>query len=498
MITIHPLKIRIGFATNSSSTHSVLVCLPDEVPTKDADINPHSKTRYEFGWQFFTAASNEAKLAYLALCALYNLRHCCPPYNTDNGWDLAPTVIKRHFSGLEIQFEDSYVDHQSVLIVPLNWQETDLDGDYLEALKKFFTDERVVIIGGNDNTGELHPHRFAGQPTSFKTEPTAHDRFVCRYDSARDVWVLFNRTTGLKVTQSLNADFTRLQTKEAQLKTQKAFAPELVDLKITNYCRKECPFCYQDSHASDTKEQPKHLYDILQQLADLRVFEIAFGGGEVLDLPWFKDVVKHTRSLGVVPNFSTAAPEKLMQMPEDFFDVIGTFGVSVRSVEEIEKTVKIFEQLPLAKKYPARKPAFHYIVGLPGWNFTEFTRVVDCALDYGHRIVLLAYKQIGRAAKKPMAAVDILNIARALAAKANSLLIAVDTPLAALIGEELLSALGISRKTYDVVEGLTSCYIDATRNLIGSASYLPVNQLQKFDPLQTKEVVLDLFAERGQ
>ena len=48
-IIIH--NLRLGLATNSSSSHS-LIFLAKKYPVKDHDINDG-----EFGWNFFTAAS---------------------------------------------------------------------------------------------------------------------------------------------------------------------------------------------------------------------------------------------------------------------------------------------------------------------------------------------------------------------------------------------------------------------------------------------------------
>ena len=52
-------NIRLGFATNSSSTHSIII-LPGQVDDMVWEG--------EFGWQNFTLASSGAKMLYLAVC----------------------------------------------------------------------------------------------------------------------------------------------------------------------------------------------------------------------------------------------------------------------------------------------------------------------------------------------------------------------------------------------------------------------------------------------
>jgi hypothetical protein len=58
-------NVRYGFATNSSSSHSI-VLLKNK---KKAKENYSS----DFGWEFFTCISENAKLQYLGQTLIYNL-----------------------------------------------------------------------------------------------------------------------------------------------------------------------------------------------------------------------------------------------------------------------------------------------------------------------------------------------------------------------------------------------------------------------------------------
>lgn len=108
-------NIRHGFATNSSSSHS-LVYLID--PEKETDWLPDGN---EFGWGMFHAFTAEAKKTYYLA-------------QTSGGWD----------SGL------GYVDHQSM---------GTLASDQI-------LDPHIGVIGGNDNsdstTDELRNLHEAG------------------------------------------------------------------------------------------------------------------------------------------------------------------------------------------------------------------------------------------------------------------------------------------------------------------------------------------------
>jgi hypothetical protein len=53
-------NVRLGFATNSSSTHSIIFLKPGQT-VADSDVEAR-----EFGWDHWTAASSSAKRQYVA------------------------------------------------------------------------------------------------------------------------------------------------------------------------------------------------------------------------------------------------------------------------------------------------------------------------------------------------------------------------------------------------------------------------------------------------
>ena len=65
MINIH--NVRFGFATNSSSSHSIIM-LRDGAERPDDNI-----PQLGYGWEEFTLASREEKLLYIAQQVRYNL-----------------------------------------------------------------------------------------------------------------------------------------------------------------------------------------------------------------------------------------------------------------------------------------------------------------------------------------------------------------------------------------------------------------------------------------
>jgi len=60
--------------------------------------------------------------------------------------------------------------------------------------------------------------------------------------------------------------------------------PDSIDLKITNKCSHNCPYCHENSTCDGSSFNFDHTIDILKQLPKVPI-EIAIGGGNVLDIP---------------------------------------------------------------------------------------------------------------------------------------------------------------------------------------------------------------------
>lgn len=84
--------------------------------------------------------------------------------------------------------------------------------------------------------------------------------------------------------------------------------PEFYDIKITEKCNGNCPYCYQDSSIEDS-----HYMNCVQKLdkffssmtENQKPFQIAYGGGEPTMSPEFYDIMRITREHGIAPNYTT-------------------------------------------------------------------------------------------------------------------------------------------------------------------------------------------------
>lgn len=442
MFKIH--QIRLGLATNSSSSHS-LILLPH-------GAQDHG-TQGNFGWDFFTSGSRESKLLYAAI----TLRSAM--LNTSNQ-EISRTVAEA-WTGVKLadDYFENYIDHQSLWALPLSWDARGVDQEFFEDLKAFLLREDLVILGGNDNDDNKHP---LDKGSSFQLPLPRDEHFlpmVCRKTDG--YWVLFNRDTGTKIRMSFDCP--------EEFDPIKARTPELIDVKITDFCPYNCPMCYQDSTSAGKHADFNFLLSLARACAEMKVFEVALGGGEPTLHPKFFDILSAFRRYGVVPNFTTRNLTWLhdpVQRPK-VLKTIGAFAYSVETPKDIAKIATI----KAAYEIPNEKINCQYIMGSqPKWDFEALLRT---AANSHVRLTLLGYKQDGRgSAFKPHDYSGWCQTLKSLIEKGIFPRIGIDTALAAESKKDL-DDLEVPTWCYEVVEGKFSMYVDAVTQKTARSSYGP-------------------------
>lgn len=93
--------------------------------------------------------------------------------------------------------------------------------------------------------------------------------------------------------------------KPASLPAATLRAPEVVHTAITARCNLACAECYVPQSQMGAELTPLEWCALIDQLATLRVFQLAVGGGEPLLYPGLFEVLAHARKRGVTPNLTT-------------------------------------------------------------------------------------------------------------------------------------------------------------------------------------------------
>lgn len=81
--------------------------------------------------------------------------------------------------------------------------------------------------------------------------------------------------------------------------------PELLDISITNYCERGCLFCYRKANSKGHHMSLDSLKHIINQAKNAGVFQIALGGGNPNQHPYFKNVLRIIRENDIVPSYTT-------------------------------------------------------------------------------------------------------------------------------------------------------------------------------------------------
>lgn len=493
------LKVRTQFATNSSSTHSLLF-LDQSTPTTELS---------EFGWEFFTAANKESKENYFALTMFTALRDSV-------GVDAAKVILRDLLQrNVENVISNGYIDHQSMYVMPMSWDGKAPDLEFAREFRDFLLQDNIVILGGNDNAEQSHP---LGSGFTLPMElDGGMSAFVARKDPL-GFWTLYNRGSGAKTRfmfpvspgkgkevecpqcdggreypyhncETCHGDSVTVAREKPHYyaSPEHSTYPELIDVKITDFCATGCEYCYQGSTVEG--KHAKSMHRTISACADMKVFEVAIGGGEPLSHPNFVSILQQFRRSGIVPNFSTRNTSWL-ENPEkakEIMNLCGSWAFSADSdddLHEIEKEVSYRGYEP---------PSIHVVVGATSrW---EFQKIIEFCKEHYWHVVLLGYKTTGRGKdvtpKNDWSWLDVLKKAKG----DQYMKVSIDTALLAKHSDELKKE-KIAEAFLERREGRFSMYIDAVANTYGPSSYCdPEEMIDIPDGRSFPEAIRNSFAE---
>lgn len=159
--------LRLGFANNSSSCHSLIFT--------DKKLSTDEST--DFGWGYFTAADRQAKLNYLLACLRNGFNAFANVDTYSNIYldreEIEEMVTKRWHIFLDAlgikrderyDAESAYVDHQSAITFPCHRDASKgLNLEFIKEFTKEIVENNYAILGGNDNDDNSHASKDLDQ-----------------------------------------------------------------------------------------------------------------------------------------------------------------------------------------------------------------------------------------------------------------------------------------------------------------------------------------------
>jgi radical SAM protein with 4Fe4S-binding SPASM domain len=81
--------------------------------------------------------------------------------------------------------------------------------------------------------------------------------------------------------------------------------PELLDISITNYCQRECDFCYRNSNKHGHFISLEDYELVMVQAEKAGVLQAALGGGNPNQHPHFIQILQLTKDHHIIPSYTT-------------------------------------------------------------------------------------------------------------------------------------------------------------------------------------------------
>ena len=420
------LNFRQGFASNSSSTHSVWISQgTKEIPSDTSGAN--------FGWDFFVCSDRRDLLKYLAAQIVTNIER----FNENNIENEDMKRIVDYLLDEEVFLDEEdydptncYVDHQSLWELPRDKDELGKiiypSKKYVSFIKDHILNNNTVIFGGNDNEDRDLEKKF----NFTRDKDLIEDSFsfilsngeysgvntYCVNDG--EVWKFFDKFNGKKTTFTKDGYKNVYDPWEETISLyEKSSQPELIDLIITDKCLEGCSFCYRGCSKEGMSAPLETVKKFIHAIQSIDCFEVAIGGGDILqysELDELLDFLKEERekrdliynttlkyNFSCYSNLSGYNPIKdkkfinFIENVEKMASVFSGIAFSIETPNQVKSFISNVYHTLL--KYNC-EPAFQLIPERFGLHETE--DIIRLARDYSIPVVLLGYKKttIGREA----------------------------------------------------------------------------------------------------
>ena len=160
---------------------------------------------------------------------------------------------------------------------------------------------------------------------------------IIREHTEQHYRTVFNRKTGF---------FVRKEEKGWPEPTWAIDGPELIDLSITNFCKRECTFCYRKANAANYHHLSlEDVCAVVEQASDCGTLQMALGGGNPNQHPDFVKILRLIREHGIVPSYTTNGDGLTEDILRATADCCGAMAVSVYPPFKEEYYLRLIEEI---------------------------------------------------------------------------------------------------------------------------------------------------------
>jgi organic radical activating enzyme len=372
----------------------------------------------------------------------------------------AMAVFMEYEGVTEPKILNGYIDHQSVMELPRNpYGRGEINIDFFKEYTKYIVDGNFLILGGNDNDDESHPLscKDDGQKESYMWMLREGDIAF----KNNNYWVVMNKDRKMRIS------FT-----EEKLKP---IIPELIDIKITDYCNVGCSFCYQGSTTSGVHADLNAIKAVVDMIPYSFRMEFAIGGGEPTTHPDFAKILKYI-GRNHAANFTTKST-KWMEDEEKLNAVKEFVSGIAYSPDDVDDAVAYVLK---HDKYVGNTIALYLHIIPEIWTMDDLELLRDTVEELNAwncpqrnsnaaqiNITMLGYKSTGRGESMNVGKMDgLIDYIK----KYRKTRVGVDTKIVNDYSDELAKT-NIDNRLFTTAEGEFSMYIDAVKELAYKSSY---------------------------
>lgn len=249
----------------------------------------------------------------------------------------------------------------------------------------------------------------------YSMQPMMCGDLVVQRHSEQHYKVLFNQKTGA---------FIRMEDDGYEEPFWCRRGPELIDMSITNYCTRECGFCYRKSNPSGKHLSMEDIQEVVCQVHDAGVLQIALGGGNPNQHPHFVEILRMIRKAGIVPSYTTNGMGLTDEILKATAQYCGAMAVSLYAPYDLDYYSCLVERI---SSYGIRLNLHvilkENIIGM----LTEWLHNPPSFFGQLNAIVFLNYKPAGREWKDAVENKNLLKQFFEAAAECRSVKIGFDS-----------------------------------------------------------------------
>ena len=165
--------------------------------------------------------------------------------------------------------------------------------------------------------------------------------------------------------------------------------PFLLDVSLTNKCSFNCQYCYKHSHPNGDEMSFSDFELLIRKMQEAHIFQVAYGGGNPNEHPFFIEILKMTYEAGIVPNYSTNGSNLTESIIEATGKYCGAVAVSIHN--RINTYASLIQKLTSVIK----KVNVHFVMTKN--KMDEIVNFLENPPEWANNInavVLLRYKHV--------------------------------------------------------------------------------------------------------